>query len=56
MRCQKASPALSYAEKIWKNIGLKGRQIISLPGAPTCLGPALLVGLYAHSIIGMIFE
>jgi hypothetical protein len=24
-----------------KNIGLKGREIISLPGAPTCLGPAL---------------
>jgi hypothetical protein len=24
-----------------KNIGLKGRQIISLPGAPICLGPVL---------------
>jgi hypothetical protein len=23
------------------NIGLKGRQIISLPGAPTCMGPVL---------------
>jgi hypothetical protein len=24
-----------------KNIGFKGRQIISLPGSPTCLGPAM---------------
>jgi hypothetical protein len=24
------------------NIGLKGRQIISLPRAPTCLGPVLI--------------
>ena len=24
-----------------KNVGFKGRQIISLPGAPTFLGPAL---------------
>ena len=27
--------------KSLKNIGFKGSQIISLPGAPTCLGPAL---------------
>jgi len=26
-----------------KNIGLKGRRIINLPEAPTCLGPALVV-------------
>jgi hypothetical protein len=28
-------------DKYLKNIGLKGRQIISLSGAPTCLHPAL---------------
>jgi len=27
--------------EIVKNIGFKGRQIINLPGVPTCLGPAL---------------
>jgi len=27
--------------KYLKNIGLKGRQVISLPVAPTCLGPVL---------------
>ena len=29
--------------KSLKNIGLKGRRIINLPGAPTCFGPALVV-------------
>jgi hypothetical protein len=29
--------------KYLQNIGLKGRQIISLPGAPTCVYPALLM-------------
>jgi hypothetical protein len=24
----------------WKNFGVNGRQIITLPGVPTCLGPA----------------
>jgi hypothetical protein len=46
---KKCSPAVPYAEKVLKNIGLKGRQIISLPaaanslpaGAPLCLGQAL---------------
>jgi hypothetical protein len=33
----KRSPALSEAEEVVKNIGLKGRQIISLPGAPHAL-------------------
>jgi hypothetical protein len=37
-----ASPVLRW-EKL-KNIGLKGRQIISLLGAPTYLGAALHVG------------
>jgi hypothetical protein len=32
-------------DKCLQNIGLKGRKIISLPGAPTCLCPALEVGL-----------
>jgi hypothetical protein len=40
---QKGSAALSYAEKSFKNIGLKGRKIISLPGAQTCFGPVLLL-------------
>ena len=26
-----------------KNVGLKRRRIINLPGVPTCLGPALVV-------------
>ena len=34
-----ASPVLRW--KKLKNIGLKGRQIISLLGTPTYLGPAL---------------
>ena len=34
-----ASPALK-CESL-ENIGLKERHIFSLPGAPTCLGPAL---------------
>jgi hypothetical protein len=29
--------------KYLKNVGLKGRQIISLPGVPTCLGLVLAV-------------
>jgi hypothetical protein len=33
--------------KYLKNIGLKGRQIISLPGAPTCLGQTLF-STYRH--------
>ena len=45
----KYSPALSYADKNLKNIGLEGskifawpgHQIINLPGAPTCLVPVL---------------
>ena len=36
-----ASPLLG--RKSLKNIGLKGRRIINLPGAPTCLGLALFV-------------
>jgi len=35
------SPILG--RKSLKNIGVKGRRIINLPGAPTCLGPALVV-------------
>lgn len=34
-----ASPVLG--RKSFKNIGLKGRRTIKLPGAPTCLGRAL---------------
>jgi hypothetical protein len=34
-----ASPLLG--RKSLKNIGLKGRQIINVPRAPTCLGPVL---------------
>jgi Fe2+ transport system protein B len=30
-------------DKYLKKIGLKGRQFISLPGAPMCLGPALVI-------------
>jgi len=37
-----ASPVLRW--KNLKNIGLKGRQIINLLGAPTYLGPALRIG------------
>ena len=41
MRLQNiACPVLG--RKSLKNIILKGRQIISLPGAPTCLRPALV--------------
>jgi hypothetical protein len=29
--------------KSLKNIGLKGRRIINVPGAPTCFRPALVV-------------
>ena len=36
-----ASPFLG--RKSLKNIGLKGSRIINLPGAPTCLGTALIV-------------
>lgn len=42
-RRQKFSPALSQAEKNLKNVGLKWRQIFSLPVKPKCLGPALLL-------------
>ena len=34
-----ASPVIG--RKNLKNVGFKGSQIIGLPGAPTCLGPAL---------------
>jgi len=36
-----ASPILG--RKSLKNIDLKGRRIINLPGASTCLGPAVVV-------------
>jgi hypothetical protein len=42
-RTQKVSPALSFAEKIKE---YKGRKIITLPGAPKCLWPALGVPDY----------
>jgi len=31
------------SQKCWPSL-LKGRQVISLPGAPACLGPALMTG------------
>jgi hypothetical protein len=36
-----ASPLLG--RKILKNLGFKGLQIIALPRARTCIGPALLI-------------
>jgi hypothetical protein len=32
------APTQYTLNKYLQNIGLKGRQIISMPGAPTCLG------------------
>jgi hypothetical protein len=37
--------------KYLKNIGLKGRRIISLPGAPTCLDPALLAVSHMEALL-----
>jgi hypothetical protein len=54
-KCQGCQPIrgakTSLKLKYLKNVGLKGHQIISLPGAPTCLGPALLVVLVLFIII-----
>jgi hypothetical protein len=41
--------------KYLKNVGLKRRQIISLPGAPTCLGPALFIQMPPHVAAGIWF-
>jgi hypothetical protein len=51
------APTQQMLDKYLQNIDLKGRQIISLPGAPTCLGsvlseahtPSYLVDTGGHS-------
>jgi hypothetical protein len=50
-------PSQSFASRVllgrkcWKNFGLKGRQIINLPGVPTCLGSALLLGMSTGKVL-----
>jgi hypothetical protein len=44
-----ANPVLG--QKCLKNIYFKGRQIISLPGTPTCLAPTLLAFYFDNNSV-----